>query len=288
MLADIGKIAPYFDKETQVQHVYLEVIGSLQSSEKLNFEYLGPNGDPLVSEAVFKSIFGALYSKEISAKTAKIHTSNGINGMYDFSYLISNYYLEGVTYYLPQADLGRYDIIKGYQNPIETYGKLAALDISKLKNDSILVINSSTLKEQACDEIFNNELIEQINSKNIFVVLDIDRLDFDSKGRVERDFNHLLGESAKNISNIFVRLNNVGLNFDTGKITYMPGLNFGNLFIKFPEGSDPHLFESTSAFQNRITLSTPIKLGLDIIKVLLEDNEYSRTVASLLDTHENK
>lgn len=282
MLPAIDKIDSFLDKETKVQRSLLEVLDHLITGSKLDFEYLGPIGDPVITTKVFDAILAELNNEEISKHTAKTQTLGSIHGNYVVAYLVHNFYVENAQYYLPQTDLGRYDVIKGYNNPTEVYSDLVSLKFNELKDDSILIINSATLAKINAESVFNEQAINALNSKNIFVFFDIDHINLTNLNLSSQTLKALLGKAAALYAQLFARIDNVGLNFDTGKLLCVEGLNLGHLYLKFPDHEQAPAFEKTVSILNRTTLSTPVKLGVDILKALFDEESKHEQVIRLL------
>ena len=284
MLPTIDKIEPFLDKETRVQRSFLDLLDDLVAENKLDFEYLSSIGDPDTTKKVFDVVVAESNSETISKHTAKVQTLGGIHGIYVMSYLVHNFYAKNAQYYLPQANVQRYDAIKGYDNPTEIYTDLESLSFNALKDDSILVINSAFLAKVNFESVFSEQAINILNNKSIQVFLDIDQLDLSNLVLPSYTLRALLAKAAAPVGQLFAKIDNVSLSLDTGKILFMEGLNFGHLFLKFQSEEQAQLFEKAVSVMNRTTLSTPVKLGVDIVKALFEnEDKYGQVISQLTE-----
>ena len=281
MLPNISKTNIIENKETKAQKFLLKVLKKMKDSGNLNFDYTGSVGSPDVNTYILKALLSQHLSAEVFERSIISQTMGGTNGIFLLSTLLAKYYVEVPNILIPEKHADKYSILSGFEFSIEKYEKVDLSLIENAKDRSIIFLYPFS-DDGEVYKTFNSTLIEYINKKKLFIVFQADEVFFDRSCEEGSTLETLLGKSFEEVAQFYSLVDCCAINIDTSRWLFMPGTRFGQLIIRFPIGASTKNLNDKLGILNRLTVSTPTKLGVDIARVLFEDLDLSTKFARII------
>lgn len=256
------------DRKHKMRMAVKSVIRRLSEAGKLDFEYTGPNGEADVSDLLFKTLFKGKGPAELATQVAKVQGVGIENAIATVADLLKRHHCSDFKVHLPKSLEAQYVTFSEQKLTLETYHSPTE---AKLAQGDLIVL----VREDIPNYITETRIAE-LNDMQVSVMVTADSLLLPKGVPSELEsVSAVLNLGLSDITTPLSRLHSFFFAIDDSAILAIEGLKCSHLYIRFEEPGYASDYEAALSYFNRLTISTPTKLGADILRVLLTDKEQS-------------
>lgn len=261
------------NKKQEARMVLKTVLKFLDDQNKLDFEYTTPSGEVDVTKKLFNTIFDTALFPTLDIHCAKHQTSGWLHGIFIVSKIATEFHLENFKVHIQNSVKQLYSVFEHLGSSVIYFDSLSDIILGV---GDILILDPVVLEKG-----ISTQTINDINDKQVVVMVSVDSISITKNESIQllNDFIRI-GLSA--LTSQLTKLNSFIFNFDDSRAFAYEGLKTGHLFFKFEDPEFAAEYEQQMSSISRLTISTPTKLGADLLRVLLNEKQFSQKFVDVL------
>lgn len=261
-------------KKHKMRQVAKEVMHHLLEAGKLDFEYTNPGGEADVSEALFQAIFEGRGPADLGARVAKGQGAGLAQNVFVVAHLLTLHHCRDFRVHVPTSLKNAYEVFEVQKLPVHLYKELD--EVQPGQGDLVVLRPADVAK------YLTEARAAQLNELQVTAMTAVDALSLPKDAAELTSVARVFNEGLAEVTGPLCRLNSFILAVDDSAILALEGLKVSHLFIRFEEDGFAKEYQEAMGLVNRLTISTPTKLGADILRVLLREPGFSGRYAGAL------